>query len=144
MFNFGFTELIVLGAIALLVIGPQQLPQVAKSLAKLLKEFRNISADITSSLADAKHSVRSQVDDVKKEVQEAADFEKRLLDLINEKAKAAEGTVSQGTPPTPEQIQHQETQETQHAQAHSVNDENGESNDEISEPPQAAERKPDE
>ena len=40
MFNLGFSELIVIGAIALIVIGPKQLPEVAKVLGRLIGELK--------------------------------------------------------------------------------------------------------
>ncbi|MBC87556.1 MAG: hypothetical protein CL677_10310 [Bdellovibrionaceae bacterium] len=96
MFNFGFTELIVLGTIALLVIGPKQLPQVAKAVAKLLKEVRSITSEVAGSLTDARHSIQNEVDQVKHRVEDAADFEAKVMDLINEKAKQSpEGVVAQ-------------------------------------------------
>ena len=97
MFNFGFTEIILLGTIALLVIGPKQLPQVARAVGRLLSEFRSVASDLTSSLTDTKSSMRSHVDKVKSKFEDTADFEKRLMDLIDQKAKdAPTGTVAQG------------------------------------------------
>ena len=40
MFNIGFWELIVILLVALLVVGPKDLPKVARSLARGIKRLR--------------------------------------------------------------------------------------------------------
>ncbi len=50
MFNIGMPELILIVIIALLVVGPKRLPDVAKSLGKGLAEFRKTAEDVTDSL----------------------------------------------------------------------------------------------
>lgn len=43
MFNIGFSELLFICAIALIFIGPKQLPEVARTLGKFLNELRRAS-----------------------------------------------------------------------------------------------------
>jgi TatA/E family protein of Tat protein translocase len=62
MFGIGMTELIVILVIALLVIGPKKLPDVARSLGKGLREFRKATTDLKEEF---------QVD----EIDEIKDFE---------------------------------------------------------------------
>jgi Tat protein translocase TatB subunit len=45
MFNIGFSELLFLGALALLLIGPKELPQVARMIGRFLNELKR-SADV--------------------------------------------------------------------------------------------------
>ena len=54
MFGIGPTELIIILAIALLVIGPKRLPDLARSLGKGLAEFRRATADVTDELHNAR------------------------------------------------------------------------------------------
>lgn len=53
MFNLGFAELIVLGIIALVFIGPKQLPEVAKVIGRLINEWKRATSDLTSSFTDS-------------------------------------------------------------------------------------------
>lgn len=53
MFNLGFSELIVLGVIALVFIGPKQLPEVAKVVGRMINEWKRATSDLTSSLTDS-------------------------------------------------------------------------------------------
>ena len=49
MFGIGMTELIVIMVIALVVIGPSKLPDLAKALGKGLAEFKKASQEIKDS-----------------------------------------------------------------------------------------------
>lgn len=55
MFNFGFSELIVIGALALIFIGPKELPEVARVIGRLLNEFRRATGDLTGSFTQMKN-----------------------------------------------------------------------------------------
>ncbi|PWU17074.1 MAG: twin-arginine translocase subunit TatB [Bdellovibrio sp.] len=46
MFGIGLSEILVIGIIALVFIGPDQLPAVARSLARLLNELRRSSDEV--------------------------------------------------------------------------------------------------
>jgi TatA/E family protein of Tat protein translocase len=46
MFGLGIQEIIIILIVALLVIGPRKLPDLAKSLGKAFREFKNATDDI--------------------------------------------------------------------------------------------------
>ncbi len=48
MFNIGFTELLMIAALALIFIGPKQLPEVARAVGKFLNELRRASDEAVS------------------------------------------------------------------------------------------------
>jgi len=52
MFGLSFTHLILLAVIALVVLGPEQLPEVARTIARLLNEWKRATSDIQSSLTN--------------------------------------------------------------------------------------------
>ena len=54
MFGMGPSELIVILVIALLVLGPQRLPELARSLGKAIGEFKRATGDIQSELDNAR------------------------------------------------------------------------------------------
>ena len=64
MFGLSFGEIVIIAVLALLLLGPDKLPDAAKTLAKGLKELRRASDDLKDQLGtelgaleDAKRSV---------------------------------------------------------------------------------------
>ncbi|MEW5855608.1 MAG: twin-arginine translocase TatA/TatE family subunit, partial [Myxococcota bacterium] len=61
MFGLGITELVIILVVALLFLGPEKLPEVAKTLGKGLRELRKATDDI-------KDSVNNTVGDAVREI----------------------------------------------------------------------------
>ena len=51
MFNIGFPELVVIFIVALIVVGPEKLPEMAKGLAKIVVEFKRAMEELKRELA---------------------------------------------------------------------------------------------
>lgn len=52
MFGIGMPQLIIILAIALIVIGPQKLPELARSLGRGLAEFKRASNNFRRSIEE--------------------------------------------------------------------------------------------
>lgn len=76
MFGIGSTELLIIVVVALIVIGPQKLPQMMRSLGKGMAEFKRMSSDVTDTLdkeiKSAEKSLREQELSAKLAAEEAA------------------------------------------------------------------------
>lgn len=52
MSGFGFFELLLILVVALLILGPDKLPEVARILGRGLREFRRVGDSLRSPLTD--------------------------------------------------------------------------------------------
>ncbi|MSP38041.1 MAG: twin-arginine translocase TatA/TatE family subunit [Deltaproteobacteria bacterium] len=57
MFGIGMSELILILGLALIVLGPKKLPELAKTLGKGLAEFRRATDDLKDEFRKIEHEV---------------------------------------------------------------------------------------
>ena len=70
MFDIGFSELVVIGLVALIVIGPERLPRVARTVGHLVGRLQRYVADVK---ADINREVElEELRKMRDEVQQAA------------------------------------------------------------------------
>ena len=105
MFDVGFSELIVIALVALIVIGPERLPRVARTLGHLAGRLQRYVADVK---ADISREVElDELRNMRDSVQEAASgFESSVTTEMNkteaELSAAAGGKVETPASPPPE------------------------------------------
>ena len=66
MFGIGSTELLVILVVALLVLGPKNLPKIAHTLGRAMGEFRRVSTEFQRTL-NTEIAVEERKDKVKAE-----------------------------------------------------------------------------
>lgn len=49
MFNIGLPELLIIGAIALIVFGPNKLPELARAFGRAMREFKKATDEVRES-----------------------------------------------------------------------------------------------
>ena len=63
MFGIGMQELIIIAIIALIVVGPKKLPDLAKTLGKGFNEFKKATEGITDDLKETLKEDKKPDDD---------------------------------------------------------------------------------
>ena len=71
MFNIGFSEALIIFFVALVVLGPERLPEVGRFLGKLSLEFKKAIDELKKEL---------EMEELEKDVEEAKDEVKKVLD----------------------------------------------------------------
>jgi sec-independent protein translocase protein TatB len=100
MFDVGFSELIVIALVALIVIGPERLPRVARTLGALLgraqRYVNDVKADIQREVdLDELNSIKSTFYDAAKSVEQS-------VSQVGEDLQAARESLNQSISGTPE------------------------------------------
>ena len=91
MLDVGFWELLVIAVVALLVLGPERLPEVAKQAAFFVRKARQ-------GMFRLRNEMRSEIDgtpfaDLQKAKQEMTEFKNDIKQLGNELADSAEEKI---------------------------------------------------
>jgi sec-independent protein translocase protein TatB len=115
MFDIGWGELLLIGVVALIAIGPKELPGVLRSLGQWMAKLRRMASEFQNQFQEAMREaemadLKKQVDDLTSQAQSYANF-----DPIGDVRKELEGTQQQiesaitteptaSPPPTPAEV----------------------------------------
>ncbi|WP_428826900.1 Sec-independent protein translocase protein TatB [Azonexus sp. IMCC34842] len=88
MFDIGFSELMVIGIVALLVIGPERLPKVARTVGHLLGRAQRYVSDVKSDI-----NREIQLDELKKLQTQVTDSARELENSVRSEYETARSAV---------------------------------------------------
>ena len=74
MFDFDAGKLIVIGLVALIVIGPKELPRVLRQLGQAITKMRRMAGEFQGQFMDAMRE--AEIDEIRKDVSKVADVAK--------------------------------------------------------------------
>lgn len=125
MFDIGFSELMILAVVALVVIGPERLPKVARTVGHLMGRFQRYVSDVKSDIdrelrLDEMKKLREEVERQARGIETQVssqmsavqkDIEKPVADIAQltadgerlDAAKPADSPVPEAAAPAPEQ-----------------------------------------
>ncbi|MDQ8031833.1 MAG: Sec-independent protein translocase protein TatB, partial [Bordetella sp.] len=110
MFDVSFTELLVIGVVALVVIGPERLPKVARTVGHLLGRAQRYVNDVKSDIQremelDELRKFKREMDDaahdVQSSVREASDSFRATSDSLRAELDDTARAVAQSGAATP-------------------------------------------
>lgn len=81
MFDLGWTELLVIGVVALIVVGPKDLPKMFRTLGQVTAKARSMAREFSRAMEDA--ADQSGVKDVARDLRGMADPQGMGLDEFN-------------------------------------------------------------
>lgn len=102
MFDIAWSELVLIGAVALVVIGPKDLPKALRSLGEMVGKVRRMAAEFQGQFNEAMreaeiHDLKKSVEDIGGSVQAATRTDFNPIQTIRDEIKGATET-----PPTVE------------------------------------------
>src|SRR2546426_12715238 len=95
MFDIGFSELLVIGLVALIVIGPEKLPRVARTLGHLAGRLQRYVADVKADInreieLDELRKMRDSMQKAASDVETSVNTElAKTADELNQSVAAA-------------------------------------------------------
>ena len=79
MFGIGMPELILILAVALIVIGPKKLPDLAKSLGRAFSEFKKATSDFKDAMDfEEMRDLKKSYNDMNAEIKDAIDVKPKI------------------------------------------------------------------
>lgn len=95
MFDFGFSEMLVVAVVALIVVGPQRLPKAARTVGHLLGRMQRYVADVKADVS--REMQLEELQKLQKEVKEQAqDLEnsmRRQAEVVESEFRNTEKTI---------------------------------------------------
>lgn len=106
MFDIGWTELIVVAVVMILVVGPKDLPKMLRTFGQTIGKVRRMAGEFQSTFNEALREAEQQADiaDMKKQVEKAGNFDplgdiKKSIET-DRKAKPAQAKPAESAPAT--------------------------------------------
>ena len=119
MFDIGFSELLVIGVVALIVIGPEKLPRMARTVGVLagrlqryvadvkadinreieLEELRKMRDSMQQAASDFQSSVQTEINQTETELNQSVEDLNKSVDAVDwREAQSAEATPAENKP----------------------------------------------
>jgi len=90
MFDVGFSELVVIAIVALIVIGPERLPKVARTAGHLLGRLQRYVNDVKSDI-----NREMQLDELRKLQAEMQESARKIEHSVAQEMQSAEQSIQQ-------------------------------------------------
>lgn len=83
MFDLGWSELLMIAVITVIVVGPRELPRVLRTVMQGMKKLRSIAGEFQSSIDEMARE--ADLHDLKKKLEDTSksDWEKEITDTVD-------------------------------------------------------------
>jgi sec-independent protein translocase protein TatB len=100
MFDIGWSELVVIGIVALIAIGPKELPGVLRTVGQYMGKIRRMASEFQGQFQEAMRE--AEMADIKKQVDEMTDVAKDFTHFDPLQSVKNEFDAALGDAPKPE------------------------------------------
>jgi len=106
MFDMGFQEIVLIGIIALIIIGPERLPSVARNIGLWVGKMQRFVAGVKSDIASELQTdeLRNMLSSQEDQIRELKSMVKETQSDLERTAKDAQRSVSEGMDQAVEQV----------------------------------------
>jgi len=106
MFDMGFQEIVLIGIIALIIIGPERLPGVARNVGLWVGKMQRFVAGVKSDIANELQTdeLRSMLSSQEDQIRELKTMVKETQTDLERTAKDAQRSVTEGMDQAVEQV----------------------------------------
>jgi len=94
MFDVGFSELVIIALVALVVIGPERLPKVARTVGVLLGRLQRYVSDVKSDI-----NREIQLDELKKMQEQLEGQAREMQDSLSTQMRTVEESLNHSIAP---------------------------------------------
>ncbi len=98
MFNLGFTEILFLAILALIVVGPKQLPEVARYIGRFLSELKRSSEAMKEEFRKTTFDVKEDFERERDRLQQLSQKIESEIEKINQENMKALQSPAQKNP----------------------------------------------
>lgn len=105
MFDFDASKLLIVGVLALIVLGPKELPRVMRQIGQAIGKMRRMASEFQGQFMDAMRE--AELEDIRKEVNKINDSVKVDLPSVDPAAELRKAV--EGAPPSVQDVKFDET-----------------------------------
>lgn len=88
--NVGITEIVVILLLALLVVGPERLPEVGRKLAEILRDVRKAYENLTKDLGPEMQSIQRTTRELRESVESVRSIPKDMVKSVVDAAELSD------------------------------------------------------
>lgn len=93
-FNIGTAELLLIFLIALIVVGPRRLPEIARNLGKIMNDLRKMSQEFTTQMTQELNAPAKELGEIRQELEAPVEELREMMREMSAPAKENETAMT--------------------------------------------------